>query len=188
MSIKFAILGILSWKPSTGYELKKVFEDSSFMYWSGNNNQVYKGLMSLEKESLVTSELIHQDGSPSKKIYTITKEGQNELKNWLLSSPEAPEIKKIFLVQFAWSDQLTNYKLNQMLLQYEKEVQLQIMIEKEKYRRAQHSPGRSARENIIWELISENIISSYNNELKWLRDVRQRLLGNDVKEKQQNEL
>lgn len=158
------------------------------MYWSGNNNQVYKGLMSLEKESLVTSELIHQDGSPSKKIYTITKEGQNELKNWLLSSPEAPEIKKIFLVQFAWSDQLTNHELNQMLLQYEKEVQLQIMIEKEKYRSAQHSPGRSARENIIWELISENIISSYNNELKWLRDVRQRLLGNDVKEKQQNEL
>ena len=64
MSIKLAILGILSWKPSTGYELKKVFEDSSFMYWSGNNNQVYKGLMSLEKESLVTSELIHRDSSP----------------------------------------------------------------------------------------------------------------------------
>lgn len=188
MSIKLAILGILSWKPSTGYELKKVFEDSSFMYWSGNNNQVYKGLMSLEKESLVTSELIHRDSSPSKKIYTITKEGQNELKNWLLSSPEAPEIKKIFLVQFAWSDQLTNHELNQMLLQYENEVHLQIMIEKEKYRRALHSPGRSARENIIWELISENIISTYNNELKWLRDVRQRLLENDVKEKRQNGL
>lgn len=94
MSIKSAILGILSWKPSTGYELKKIFEDSSFMYWSGNNNQVYKALISMEDEELVTSKVIHQDNSPYKKIYTITEEGLKELKEWVISSPEAPEIKK----------------------------------------------------------------------------------------------
>nr|WP_242835134.1 PadR family transcriptional regulator [Clostridium sartagoforme] len=67
MSIKLAILGILSWKPSTGYELKKIFEESSFLYWSGNNNQIYKSLIKMEDEHLVTSEIIHQDNSPSKK-------------------------------------------------------------------------------------------------------------------------
>lgn len=53
MSIKLAILGILSWKSSTGYELKKIFEDSSFMYWSGNNNQIYKALLNIKPEVLV---------------------------------------------------------------------------------------------------------------------------------------
>ena len=182
MSIQLAILGILSWKSSTGYELKKIFEDSSFMYWSGNNNQIYKALISMENEDFVTSEVVHQDNSPSKKIYTLTEEGLNELKNWLVSSPEAPEIKKTFLVQLAWSDLLSNQELSELLSKYENEIKLQLIMQNEKYRRALHSPNRSTRESLIWEMISENIISTYNNELNWVRETRQRLFGNEVME------
>jgi PadR family transcriptional regulator AphA len=59
MSIKLAILGILSWETSTGYDLKKIIEDSSAMYWSGNNNQIYKTLVQLLGEELVTNEVQH---------------------------------------------------------------------------------------------------------------------------------
>jgi len=45
MTIQFAVLGLLSGKPSSGYELKKVFEDSPYLYWSGNNNKIYKSLL-----------------------------------------------------------------------------------------------------------------------------------------------
>ncbi len=179
MSIKLAILGILSWKSSTGYELKKMFEDSSFMYWSGNNNQIYKALMSMENEDLVVSEVVHQDNSPSKKIYTITEEGLKELRNWILSSPEAPEIKKTFLVQFAWSDMLNKQELSELLTKYENEIKLQLIIQKEKYRRALHSPNRSTRESLIWGMISENIISTYNNELNWVGETRHKLFENE---------
>lgn len=182
MSIQLAILGILSWRPSTGYELKKIFEDSSFMYWSGNNNQIYKALTNLEDEGFVTNKLIHQDNSPSKKIYTITEEGLKELKNWLFSSPEAPEIKKTFLVQLAWSDMLSNEELSELLSKYENEIKLQLIMEKEKYRRSLHSPNRSAREGLIWEMISENIISTYKNELNWVQTTRQKLYANEVEE------
>ncbi len=182
MSIQLAILGILSWKPSTGYELKKIFEDSSFMYWSGNNNQIYKALTNLEDDGFVTNEVIHQDNSPSKKIYTITEEGLKELKNWLLSSPEAPEIKKTFLVQFAWSDMLSNQELSELLSKYENEIKLQLMMQKEKYRRSLHSPNRSTKESLIWEMISENIISTYQNELNWVYETRQKLFQNKVEE------
>ncbi|WP_068775028.1 DUF4180 domain-containing protein [Paenibacillus sp. FJAT-26967] len=182
MSIRLAILGILSWKSSTGYELKKIFEESSFMYWSGNNNQIYKALMNMENEDFVTSEVVHQDNSPSKKIYTITEEGLKELRNWLVSSSEAPEIKKTFLVQLAWSDMLSNQELSEILTKYENEIKLQLMMQKEKYRRALHSPNRSRRESLIWEMISENIISTYHNELNWVRETRQRLFENEVME------
>ncbi|MFC5403149.1 PadR family transcriptional regulator [Cohnella soli] len=187
MSIQSAILGILSWKSSTGYELKKIFEDSSFMYWSGNNNQIYKALMNMEEESLVTSEVVHQTNSPSKKIYSITEEGLLELKKWLMSSPEAPEIKKTFLVQLAWSDLLSNQQLSEMLSNYENEIKLQLMMQNEKNRRALHSPNRSARESLIWDMISANIISTYNNELIWIRETRQKLLENEVGEETDNE-
>jgi PadR family transcriptional regulator, regulatory protein AphA len=185
MSIKFAILGILSWKASTGYELKKIFEESSFLYWSGNNNQIYKALIQLQDEELVTSEVIHQDSSPSKKIYTITEEGLRELKEWVVSSPEAPEIKKTFLVQLAWSDVLNNQELNELLLKYENEIKVQLVIQQEKNRRALHSPNRNTRESFIWEMISENIMSTYNNELNWVRETRQKLFENQTIEEKE---
>jgi PadR family transcriptional regulator, regulatory protein AphA len=180
MSIQLAILGILSWKSSTGYELKKIFEDSSFMYWSGNNNQIYKALISMENEGFVTNDVVHQDNSPSKKIYTITEEGLKELRKWLVSSPEAPEIKKTFLVQLAWSDMLSNQELSEVLSKYENEIKLQLIMQKEKYKRALHSPNRSTRESLIWEMISKNIISTYNNELNWVRETRQKLFENEI--------
>lgn len=182
MSIQLAILGILSWKPSTGYELKKIFEDSDFMYWSGNNNQIYKALISMENECLVTCEVVHQDGSPSKKIYTITEEGLSELKKWLVSSPEGPEIRKTFLVQFAWSDMLTDQELGEMLTNYENEIKLQLIMQKEKYRRGLHSPNRNVREGFIWQQISENILSTYNNELNWVHETRQKLFESEITE------
>jgi hypothetical protein len=33
MSIKYAILGFLSWQPYTGYELKKLFAESDTLSW-----------------------------------------------------------------------------------------------------------------------------------------------------------
>jgi len=150
------------------------------MYWSGNNNQIYKALLNMESKDFVASKVVHQDNSPSKKIYSITEEGLKELQAWLMSSPEAPEIKKTFLVQLAWSDMLSNQELSDLLSNYEKEIKLQLIMQHEKYRRALHSPNRSARESLLWEMISENMISTYTNELKWVRETRQKLFENET--------
>jgi hypothetical protein len=53
-------------------------------------------------------------------------------------------------------------------------------MQQKKNRRALHSPNRSTRESLIWDMISENIISTYNNELNWVRETRQKLFGNEV--------
>jgi hypothetical protein len=95
-------------------------------------------------------------------------------------SPEAPEIKKSFLVQFAWSDMLSDQELSNVLAKYENEIKLQLIMQKEKFRRALHFPNRSTRERLIWEMISENIISTYNNELNWVRETRQKLFKKEV--------
>ena len=54
-----------------------------------------------------------------------------------------------------------------------------MIIQKEKYRRALHSPNRSTRESLIWGMISENIISTYNNELNWVGETRHKLFENE---------
>lgn len=175
MTIQYAILGLLSWRPSSGYELKKVFEDSPYLYWSGNNNQIYKSLLQLQKEGLIQYETIHQDGAPSKKIYSVTKNGMSALKEWITTAKETPEFKKPFLIQLAWADMLSKEELANLLTKYEKEIEEQLTIQKEKYDREKDWPNRSQRETFLWNMISVNLMSTYQSELAWVRKFRQQL-------------
>ncbi|HWQ77792.1 MAG TPA: PadR family transcriptional regulator [Anaerovoracaceae bacterium] len=176
MTIRYAILGLLSWKQSSGYELKKVFEDSPYLYWSGNNNQIYKSLLQLQKEGLVTYETIHQDGAPSKKIYSVTKKGMDELKEWILTAQAVPEFKKPFLIQMAWADMLSKDELTKLFARYEREIETQLDQQKEKFDREKDWPNRSPRETFLWNMLSVNLMSTFQSELAWVRKVSQQLL------------
>jgi PadR family transcriptional regulator, regulatory protein AphA len=175
MTIQYAILGLLSWRPSSGYELKKVFEDSPYLYWSGNNNQIYKSLTQLQKDGLITYETVHQDGAPSKKIYSVTKKGTAELKGWIMDASATPEFKKPFLIQMAWADMLSKDELSALFSKYEKEIEMQLTHQKEMYDRQKDWPNRSQKETFLWNMISVNLMSSYQSELAWIRKVRQQL-------------
>lgn len=175
MSINHAILGLLSIKPCSGYDLKKLIQDSFFMPWSGNNNQIYRALVELHDSGFVSKIVQHQESTPSKKIYTITEEGLAELKQWVLSSPEAPEFKKVFLIQLAWADQLNQQEFETMLSHYENEIKMQIIMQQEKEMRGTFAPDRTERETYLWEMIHDNLISSLNYELYWTKKLRQGL-------------
>lgn len=178
MSINNAILGILSYKSLSGYDLKKVIQESPFMHWSGNNNQIYKALVELLDEGYVTNEVCHQESSPSKKIYTITKEGRAALKTWVLSTPEPPEYKKTFLIQLAWAGELNTEELDSIITNYENEVRMQVIMQQENKRRAAFLPDRNSKDIYLWEMIYENIISSYKVELSWIQELRKKLSVN----------
>jgi DNA-binding PadR family transcriptional regulator len=175
MSIKHAILGFLSWSPLTGYELKKLFSESTTMHWSGNNNQIYKALVELHREALVTLEVQHQDDHPSRKIYTITEKGRSELRVWVLSAPEPPQIRNSFLVQLAWADQLGTDELDTLLAQYEEEVTVQLAMAGEQKQRNRNSPQRTSRETYLWQMIAENQIAFYESEVRWVQKLRREL-------------
>lgn len=182
MSINYAILGMLSARSLTGYDLKKIIQDSPFMPWSGNNNQIYKALVELLEKGWVTNEVHHQDSAPSKKIYTITDAGREELKAWVLSPPELPEFKSTFLVRLAWADSLDPSELSALLTGYEHEIELQIAAEKEKLRRGEFSPRRTPRETYLWDQIHGRILMQYRSELEWIRQLREDLGIDPMKE------
>jgi PadR family transcriptional regulator, regulatory protein AphA len=175
MNIKYALLGFLSWRSFSGYDLKKLFVDSAFIYWSGNNNQIYSTLIQLHRDGLVTTEVQHQASGPSRKMYTITAEGLAELKQWVLSSPEIPQPRNLFLIQLAWADQLTPSELDALLETYENEVNMQLLMYQEQKRRKSINPARTPRESYLWDMIAANGVAFYKHELSWVRQLRQEL-------------
>lgn len=185
ITIEFAILGLLSWRPMTGYDIKKMITGSSVLYWSGNNNQVYTSLAKLHQNELVTQEIEQPTSGPSRKIYSITPKGQEELKKTLLSEPESPQLIHPFLIRLAWADQLDEDEIDTLLAKYEEEMQVQVSMlqfmaqqnniaPSGKMRDSYINPllARTPREAIIWNKIQENWITFYQNELNWVRELR----------------
>jgi DNA-binding PadR family transcriptional regulator len=173
MDLRSTILGLLSWKPFSGYDLKRIISNSEVFYWSGNNNQIYKSLIALEKEGLVTYQVQIQESLPAKKIYTITDQGLSELRQSLLADPEMPEMRKGFLIQLAWAEVLSDEEILALLRKYEDEITDQLRMRQAQAARAGSSPGRSPREQYLWERISANIIAAYQVELDWARQTQQ---------------
>lgn len=174
MSIKHAILGFLSWHSFTGYELKKLFAESATLHWSGNSNQIYKTLVELHNENLVSLEVQHQESHPSRKVYTITEKGQAELKKWVLSTPEPSARRNTFLIQLQWADQLNADELDALLEKYEAELRDQLLMFRAGEQRKTTTP-RTPREAYLWDMVSENWISFYENDLNWVRKLREAL-------------
>ena len=186
MSIESAILGILSWREATGYELKKIFEGSSFMHWSGNNNQIYKALVRLREDGYVQSRTRTDGEAPFKKIYSITPDGRMALKDFAAATPSVPECRKPFLVQLAWADLLSEDDLHTLIAAYEKEIGLHLALELEKKRRST-SPNRTPREALLWDMIAQNVIDSLKSELTWAHELRRKLFKHK-KEKEKDEM
>lgn len=168
MEIKYAILGFLSWNSFSGYELKKIFMDSPYFYWSGSNNQIYQTLVQFHKDGLVDVEVTQDLPHPPKKTYTITTHGMDELKRWLSLPPELPQIRNSFLAQLAWADILDDKAVNTLLDGYHHEIEMQIAMLKEKEQRGVVKPNRTKREELLWDMISNNVIQSYEHELNWI--------------------
>ncbi|NLK28923.1 MAG: PadR family transcriptional regulator [Clostridiales bacterium] len=172
MSINYAILGLLSYKSMSGYDLKKIIQDSEFMPWSGNNNQIYKALTELHRQGLVTNEVLFQESSPTKKIYTITKEGLAALKEWILSPVENSEIKKPFLVHLAFAGQLDRNELNDLIDRYERQVEIQLLMSQNYKQNTDFLSGSTELEKTVWSFIKANIRRTYEMELNWIKDLR----------------
>jgi DNA-binding PadR family transcriptional regulator len=173
MNIKYALLGLLSRQPCSGYDLKKQIVDSSALYWSGNNNQIYKTLVEMNAEGLVTYQVIIQQDLPAKKIYSITPQGLAELKDWLLALPEIPEIRSDFLIRLAWADLLSTEELKILLENYKNEVRAQLLMEKEKARRSSQKISSKPREAFNLSMIDRHIITFLENELDWIENLRE---------------
>ena len=90
MSVRHALLALLSEGPKYGLQLREEFEARTGEVWPLNVGQVYTTLQRLERDGLVASDGDGQDGSQNgpQKGFRITAAGAEELAGWLRTPPD----------------------------------------------------------------------------------------------------
>jgi len=99
MSLDHAIMGFLSYYPSTGYDLKKIFDQSVRHFWSADQSQIYRTLARLTDEGLVQMMVVEQSERPDRKVYSLTPAGYESLKTWLSGPLQGGEARNPVLLQ-----------------------------------------------------------------------------------------
>lgn len=82
MSVKYAMLALLSAEPSSTYQLRKRFDASTGQGWPINIGQVSSTLQRLERDGLVYREASESEPDATGQPWELTDEGLAELRQW----------------------------------------------------------------------------------------------------------
>ena len=99
MSLRFAILGLLTTDELSGYEITRRFASSVGYFWHARSQQIYPELSRLEEAGLVTGRQVEQKGRPDKRVFAITESGLESLRAWAVMPSPPTLVKDEFLVK-----------------------------------------------------------------------------------------
>lgn len=113
---KYALLGLLTIKPMTGYVMKKWVDGTLNHFWRVSYGQIYPALKQfLEDEMVVFTEIENDKGAMTKE-YAITDKGRQELREWLLNDEKLVPYRDEDLLKFYFSNELTIDETKEMIM------------------------------------------------------------------------
>jgi PadR family transcriptional regulator AphA len=158
MSLKHALLGILTIHPMTGYELKQFFDSSVQHFWNAELSQIYPTLKSLEELGYVDKRVEVQESRPNRKIYEITTSGRDEFARWVRAPQPPADLRDPFMIKIFFGTELPMEDVL-VLLRRQMEEQQKVLafsetVLREKIREnvKQHD---SPRHGLFWTLTLE---------------------------------
>ncbi len=184
MSLSYAIMGILSYRPMTGYSLKEVFDNSISHFWHAHLSQIYRELSSMEEKGLVRSEIQRRDGRPDRKLYHLTPDGEKKFQDWLESFPRSLVMRynDEFLMRLYFGGRIGNDEMLFQVIKYKKEIgerlrQFQSLSGViEEYSRKAGGP----RDRMYWEMTLDLGVRLMKTNLEWIEDVLERIKKNNI--------
>lgn len=145
MSLRHCILGLLALRPMSGYSLRSVFDRSVNHVWSGSPSQIYASLRSLELAGLATAERVIQNTRPNKTMYTVTPDGEEELRRWLTSPVPMSFAKDEFLARIFFANEISDDQAAELLEQYARQLEASIAYLEGERKEVLSRPTRRAR-------------------------------------------
>jgi DNA-binding PadR family transcriptional regulator len=172
--MRHLLLAFLCDAQAHGYELKQAIEQTFGDAWPPINiGQIYTTLSRLERDGLVQSAHVSQDGRPDKRVYGLTDAGRHELHAWLEAPVSEPRLKDEFLSKLIVATRLgLNGALKPLdLIARQRRAYLQNLRDLNELASRQQAGSDGAA-----LLLIEGAILHLQADLKWLELCEQRLL------------
>ncbi|WP_403021572.1 PadR family transcriptional regulator [Salinibacterium sp. GXW1014] len=106
MSLRNAILALLTVEPMTGYDLLKHFEASVGHVWHAPDSQIYPALRAMEKDGLLEGTDVTWGQRGTKRRYAITEAGRTAFREWMdtpLDYPRDRDPVHLKAAYFEWA-------------------------------------------------------------------------------------
>jgi DNA-binding PadR family transcriptional regulator len=87
----YVILGMLSWRPMSGYDIKAGVDKSTRFFWAASYGQIYPELRRLAAGGLIEAE--QAEGGRKRTEYRLTAAGRKQLRSWLAEEPATFELR-----------------------------------------------------------------------------------------------
>ncbi len=97
---RLAILGLLAWKPMSGYDIKKLIEVGLSYFWHESYGSLYPTLERLVAEGLARRKEQRRHGRRTRHVYSITATGRRELRTWLREPTDLPRTRNELQLKF----------------------------------------------------------------------------------------
>ena len=167
MSVRHALLALLSEGPKYGLQLRHEFEQRTGEVWPLNVGQVYTTLQRLERDGMVESD---DDAAASpQKSFRITGAGADELNSWLhtppdLSSPPRDEL----VIKVLVATRVPGVDVHDVIQTHRRHV-VQLMQEWTRIKRD------AAAEDVNLALVVDAELYRLDSVVRWLDAAQSRL-------------
>lgn len=93
-TLEFAILGLLSFGPRSGYDLMHIFETTAIGNYSSSPGAIYPALGRLEKRGLIEGVVDDSQALRPKKVFRPTSDGAGSLRRWLRAGITKDDVQR----------------------------------------------------------------------------------------------
>jgi DNA-binding PadR family transcriptional regulator len=166
-TLSLAILGLISQKPLTGYDLRKVFATTPMGHFSSSPGAIYPALRRIEEAGWIRSAASESQTGRQRVVYEITARGRKALREHL-SQPVTEEdvIWRMddLMMRFAFMDGVVGRKKTvQFLRDFAARIEAHVADLRRYFEDTRSSLPACGR------LAMENGIQNYETNAQWAR-------------------
>jgi len=163
----YAILGLLRGKPSSGYELRKIFGESPMGRFSDSPGAIYPALRRLEDRRLIAASPNARPTQRRRKAFQLTPGGVVTLKEWLqapISQTDVANRLNVLMLKFAFMDGALGERATiAFLREFERELNAYVAV------LTKYVQGNSTHMATSSLLALQSGLLGYRAQVKWLR-------------------
>jgi DNA-binding PadR family transcriptional regulator len=172
---EFAILGLLSEQPRTGYDIKKEVTERLGHFWSESFGHIYPTLRRMHAAKLVGVRTGRATGGrPARKVYTITASGRRALEGWFLAPPTFPRPRNELLLRIFLGRHAPRGLLLRDVSAYRAQVEATLarLREVEKVVAAE---SEASKDVFYWQLVIDYGVQVFTSLERWAGSAERRL-------------